>query len=683
MKSKPLKKNNSRKNLEKKSSEKFSRKKSEKNFSKNKRNFQEKKISVKIPNDAKIITWVYSDAQNYNFWFVDIEWQEKWYFVHPKNKNDTLHWDTVEAFVKAYNWREEAVITKIIKRTENAFIGTLNISKSFGFVVLENNSIKNDVFIPWKYLKNYKDKDKVAVKIIKWEGKNPEWIILENLTNKPDSDVLKLILENGLNTHFSDKVLDEANKVVWNTENRKNLKNILTFTIDGADARDLDDAISLEELWENYKLIVSIADVSEYVKERSTLDKEAFKRGNSTYLPDRVIPMLPEKISNDLCSLNPGTDKLTLSCEIVLDKKWNILASKVYESIIKSDFRLTYLEVQDILYEKLNIWEKLSFWKEITQELKNALENTLKLKKIITNKKKEFWVLNFDFPETKIILDENNNPIEIKKYTRYESHKIIEEFMILANQVVWKTFSNLPFVYRIHPKPSEEDIEKLRNILKIFWVVVPNNEISPILLAQVLDEIKNSSKEKLLSKMVLRSLTKAIYSDINEWHFGLWLEFYSHFTSPIRRYSDLIAHRIIKQKINKELTKQKKTYYNDKLESITKHISATERKSEKLEYAVKDLFICKYFKDKVWETFKAQVSGMIPLWFFVELENWGEWLVLLENYLKQKDTKLKNYNEESMIFELISWEKIQVWDEIEVILDEVDLEKNRLNFKVK
>lgn len=680
----------------------------------------------------EIIIWKYSQSKNNDFWFVDVEWKEKWYFVYPKNLNWAFDWDEVQSYIKTFNWRKEAVVTKVIKRADRILVWTIQIHKSYWFVILDNSLFKNDVFITYKNLqfhKNIKTWDKVAIKITRWEWKNPEWKIIEVLWNKdkPWIEVESLIIESWLRLSFPEKVIEESNNLKYEEKKgRVDLTNTFTFTIDWEDARDLDDAISIERItppvindiplnWGgkaelnsargSYKLIVSIADVSNYVSEWSILDKEALKRWNSTYLPDRVIPMLPEKLSNDLCSLNPNTKKLTLSCEIILDKSWNIVSKKVYESIISSNFRLTYSEVQNILdllchselvsesfknkdpeinsgwkTKKINIWDKLKFWWIITQELIDKVKLSYELKQIIEKKKKNKWVLDFDFPELKIILDEKNEPIQIKKYERLESHKIIEQFMILANECVWELFSKIPFLYRIHPIPNEDDIENLRKTLALFDIKLPYSKITPLLISHLLEEIKLSTKEKLLSKVVLRSLEKAIYSDINEWHFWLWLEFYSHFTSPIRRYPDLIIHRIIKEKLTKKLDEKRIEYYKNILHSIWKKTSDTERASEKLEYNVKDFFICKYYKDKIWQEESWNISWIIPAWVFIELKNWVEGFLSLDNILLSKNIRRITYEEDFLRFNLWNNEFLQIWDEINIKISWIDEERRRILF---
>lgn len=634
--------------------------------------------------EEKII-WKYSQNKNNDFWFVDVEWIEKWYFVYPKNSWWALDWDEVEAVLKTFNGRKEAVITKVLKRADRILVWTIELKNKFAFVILDNPLFKKDIFLSYKKIEHTKvnNWDKVAIKITRWDWKSPEWRIIDVLwdKNKPWVEVESLILESWLKLNFPQSVLEEANKLKFEINKwRTDLTGAFTFTIDWDDARDLDDAISIEKDEKNYKLIVSIADVSNYVTEETILDREALKRWNSTYLPDRVIPMLPEKLSNDLCSLNPNTKKLTLSCEIIIDKNGKILSKKVYESIISSNFRLTYNEVQNILDWKLNIWDELKFSWIITEELVEKVKISYELKQIIEKRKRSIWVLDFDFPELKIILDKENNPIEIKKYERFESHKIIEQFMILANESVWELFSKIPFLYRIHPNPSEDDIEKLRQTLALFDIKLPYKKITPLLISQTLEEIKKSPKERLLSKMVLRSLTKAIYSDENEWHFWLWLEYYSHFTSPIRRYPDLIIHRIIKEKISWNLTIKKIEYYKEILKNIWKKTSETEKLSEKLEYNVKDLFICKYYKDKIWIEEKGIISWIIPAWVFIELDNWVEWFLSLENILLSKNIKKAIYEEDFMRFAFWKDDFLQIWDEVKIKLSWIDDERRRLLF---
>ncbi|MDP5038991.1 MAG: RNB domain-containing ribonuclease, partial [Candidatus Gracilibacteria bacterium] len=388
-----------------------------------------------------------------------------------------------------------------------------------------------------------------------------------------------------------------------------------------------------------------------------------------------VIPMLPEKLSNDLCSLNANTKKLTLSCEIILDKNGIVTSSKVYNSVIKSSYRLTYKEVEKIFLKQLSLGDELSFGGLITPGLINAINFSYELKRIINKNKQKLGVLNFDFDETKVILDEKNNPIDIIKYERLESHKVIEEFMILANENIGYLFSKIPFLYRVHETPDEEDIEKFKKILASFDIILPYKEINPILISDILEKINSHPKKMMLSKIILRSLKKANYSQNNLGHFGLALDFYSHFTSPIRRYADLQIHRIIKEYLQKnKLEKSRISHYKENLEEISKHISETEVKSEKLEYAVRDLMIAKYYKDKIGEEFEGIISGMIPIGFFVVLDNSAEGLVSLEDFLNQQ--KYKKYKFEDDILKLTFENNfsLQVGDKIKIKISIVDLE---------
>lgn len=670
--------------------------------SKPKSNYWEKKYSLRSKSNQRVqnysaenedistlekIVWVYSQSKNNDFWFVDIEWVEKWYFVYPKNLNGAMDGDEVEAVVKIFNRRKEAVVTKVVKRADRILIGTIQLVKDFAFVILDNPAFKNDVHISNKKLAKFcwslKTGDKVAIKITAWEWKNPEWSIFEVLWDKDKKwvDIMGIALEWGARIKFPESVLEEAKNLTFaEKKSRINLTQTLTFTIDWEDAKDLDDAISLEKQGKNYKLIVSIADVAEYVQEGTNLDREALKRWNSTYLVDRVIPMLPEKLSNDLCSLNPHSKKLTLSCEMIIDMNGKVISKKVYESMISSHFRLTYREVQEILDLKLHIWDELMFGWIISRELLQAVQLSYELKNIITSKKREWWILDFDFPETKIILNTDGNPIDIKKYERYESMKIIEECMILANESVGELFSKIPFVYRIHPVPNEDDVDKLRNTLNIFWITLTYKEITPKVISSILSEIKWNPKEKLLSKLILRSLEKAIYSPENEWHFWLNLEFYSHFTSPIRRYPDLQIHRIIKEKLLGNLSPSRIEHYKDILSGVCKKTSDSERKSEKLEYAVKDLMICKFYQDKIWLEFQWIISGTIPSWFFVELENTAEWFVNIEQVLQSLWWVKINFDQENMKFHINKNLFLQVWDTIKIKIWSIEMEKRRLNF---
>ena len=647
----------------------------------------------------RTITWIYSPAKSGDFGFVDIEGQEKWYYVHGFNKKDALPWDKVLAELKTFRWKDEAVIKKVLQRSNKIFIWTFQewkkqISKrnnkefiSFGFVIVRDDNFKVDIFIPWKYIKNAKTWDLVWVKIISWDKKAPNWKIVKVLWDSKDENLVveSFILEAWFKQSFSRETFNELKKISdkidikkslekW----RKDLRKLFTFTIDWEDAKDLDDAISIEKRtnW-NFELYVHIADVSNYIREGGYLDKEALMSATSVYLPDRVIPMLPEKLSNNLCSLNPDTPKLTLTCEMLIWKDWVIRKIKVYESLIESNFRLTYKEVDDIIDKNINIWKKLFWGQFLTKELIEKVQNSWELKEKLEKNKQNIWVLDFDFPETKIILDDKKNVIEIKQYPRYKSNKLIELFMVSANESVAKTYANLPFLHRIHPEPTQEDIEKLQTSLNLFWINFRLTKFDTKEFSNLLKIIEKSPNKNILEKIILRTLSKAAYSVKNEWHFGLWLEYYSHFTSPIRRYPDLQIHRIIKEKINKKLDKKRIIHYETILENIALKCSNQERNAQNLEYKVKDYYIVKYYQDKLWNIFDAKISWLIPKWFFVMLENTAEWFVDLNNL----DSFV--YNEEFMQFEDKKTKKIyRLWDDIKVKLIDASLKDIRLTFEI-
>jgi len=649
--------------------------------------------------ERKKIIWIYSPAKSGDFGFVDVDWQEKWYYVHWFNKKDALPWDKVLAELKTFRWKDEAVIKKVLQRSDKIFIWTFQewkkqISKinnkefiSFGFVIVRDDTFKVDIFIPWKYIKNAKTWDLVWVKIISWDKKAPNWKIVKVLWDSKNENLVveSFILEAWFKQSFSRETFNELKKISdkidikkslgkW----RKDLRKLFTFTIDWEDAKDLDDAISIEKRtnW-NFELYVHIADVSNYIKEWWYLDKEALLSATSVYLPDRVIPMLPEKLSNNLCSLNPDTPKLTLTCEMLIWKDWVIRKNKVYESLIESNFRLTYKEVDNIVKGKNINWKKLFWGQFLSNELIEKIKDSWELKEKLEKNKQNIWVLDFDFPETKIILDDKKDVIDIKQYPRYDSNKLIELFMVSANESVAKTYANLPFLHRIHPEPSQEDIEKLQKSLNLFWINFRLTKFDTKEFSNLLKIIEKSPNKNILEKIILRTLSKAIYSTKNEGHFWLWLEYYSHFTSPIRRYPDLQIHRIIKEKINKKLDKKRIIHYETILENIALKCSTQERNAQNLEYKVKDYYIVKYYQDKVWKIFKSKISWLIPKWFFVMLENTAEWFVDLNN--------LDNfiYNEELMQFEDKKTKKIyRLWDDIKVELIDASLKDIRLTFEI-
>lgn len=637
--------------------------------------------------NLETIIWIYSQAKDWQYWFVDVIDLPKWYFVHPKNKLTAMNWDTVEAFVKDFNWRQEAEIIRVLERKKWLIVWVYQQSKgNFWFVIPKNENIRNDIFVASTNAFWARSGDIVWVEITKFTAKNPEWVIKEIISkkwnlDKREEEILTIAVEMWAKITFPEEALNNLKNVSEKIEEkefskRKDLRKLFTFTIDWADAKDLDDAVSLEIL-ENgdYLLYVSIADVSHYVAENSALDKEALERWTSIYLADRVIPMLPEKLSNNLCSLNPYTDKLALTCEIhIWAKTWHTVKSKVYESIINSDFRLTYEEVDKIVKNEIKSWEELMFRWIASQKLIETINQADSLKNIILEHREKVWILNFDFPETYISFDDKWEPNWVKEYPKYDSNKLIEVFMVSANEAVAKQFSQIPFLYRIHEEPKNFDISDLEEKLRLFWVKFKFKDVTTLEFAQLLEKFKNleETKKRFLEKMTLRTLTQAIYSNVNFWHFGLWLQFYSHFTSPIRRYPDLQIHRIIKEFLNGKFDEKRKSHYLDILPKVAKQSSERERLSEKLEYKVRDYFIVKYYKNKIWQEFDAVISGLISKWIFVALQDTAEWFVEIKNW---------NFDEKNQTMKVKS-KKYTLWQDLRVRLVNADEKLLRLDFEI-
>lgn len=639
------------------------------------------------------VIWTFSQW-NWDFWFVDTEtetaeWkQKKWYFVFSRNKKTAMDWDLVEASVKVFKWKEEAEIIRVIERKKWLVVWTFKIwAENFWFVLPKDKNIKTDIFVASTNAFWAHNWDIVWVEIVNWSWKNPTWVIKEIIASKwnldkREEEILTLAVEWWARITFGDDVQKQLS-TIWEVADpqeisrRKDFRDLFTFTIDWADAKDLDDAISLEKLdnWD-FKLYVHIADVSNYVTEKSALDVEALERWTSIYLADRVIPMIPEKLSNNLCSLNPFTDKLTLTCEMhIWGKTGHLIKSKIYESVIRSDFRLTYKDVDDIEKRHLNVGDELMFRWEVTLKLLETIKNANELKEEIMKFRSANWTLDFDFPETVVEFNSDGDPIWIKEYPKYNSNKLIEVFMVSANEAVAKELSKFPFLYRIHEVPKENDISDLQEKLDLFWVKFKFNESTTLEFWKLLEKFDDlpDAKRRFLERMTLRTLTQASYSHINFGHFGLWLDFYSHFTSPIRRYPDLQIHRIIKEYLIKKLDNSRTEHYKKILPKVAKQCSDRERMSEKLEYKVRDYFLVKYYKNKIWEEFDAVINWMISKWFFVTLPDSAEWFVEIDS---------SNFDEKMQTHRDKLGNKYTLWDDVRVRLIEADEVLLRLNFEI-
>ncbi|WP_175548424.1 ribonuclease R [Lutispora thermophila] len=562
-------------------------------------------------------------------------------YIPVENLNGAMHNDRVVARITKGNLgtiKSEGEIIRILKRANEYVVGTFESNKKFGFVIPDDVRIYQDIFISQEDFGGAKDGHKVVVHITRWpEGRrNPEGRIVEILGHKDDvgTDILSIIRGHNLPEEFPAEVEAQANKIpdVVQTEaikNRRDLRDKVIVTIDGEDAKDLDDAVSLEVLTNgNYYLGVHIADVSQYVFENSPLDKEALKRGTSVYLVDRVIPMLPRKLSNGICSLNPKVDRLTLSCDMEIDGKGNVVNYDIYESVIRTTERMTYKDVNRILEDDD---EKV---KERYKDLVELFKNMEKLMNILRKKRRLRGSIDFDFQETKITLDEKGKPIDIRPYERGVSERIIEEFMIVCNETIaehmyWK---ELPFVYRVHEDPDPEKILSLNQLVHNFGYSIKGvDEIHPKALQQLLDKITGKREERLISTIMLRSLRKARYDGASLGHFGLASKYYCHFTSPIRRYPDLMIHRIIKEDLHGKLTPNRIKVLKEIIPSIAEQSSIRERAADEAEREVEDLKKAEYMLDKVGEEFDGIISGVTSFGMFVELENTIEGLVHVSN----------------------------------------------------
>lgn len=562
-------------------------------------------------------------------------------FIPAEDMNGAFHGDKVVIRLKARakpGRREEGEVIRIIERANETLVGTFESNKTFGFVVPDNSKIGYDIFIPKSAIGGARTNQKVVVQITKWPEKrrNPEGKVIEILgfVGEKGTDILSIIRQFKLPEEFSRKAQNEAVSIGQEVseeeiDKREDLRKLNTFTIDGPDAKDLDDAISIERLDnENYYLGVHIADVSHYVRERTGLDKDAYERGNSVYLLDRVIPMLPRELSNGICSLNPGEDRLTLSVFMEINQYGDVVDHKIVEGVIRSKARLVYDDVSAYLEnEDQGAREKL-------QDQLKELELMKDLSQILYKKRKRRGSIDFEFPETKISLDEDGRPVDIGKEDRGIADKIIEEFMLVTNETVAETmyWGELPFLYRIHEEPDEERLEDFNKFIHNFgYTIKGSQEIHPKDLQLLTEEIKGKKEEILINTLLLRSLKKARYSEARDVHFGLASKYYCHFTAPIRRYPDLQIHRIIKAYINGRLNPIEQERLELYLPKVADHTSTTERTAEEAEREVEDLKKAEYMSKRIGEEYEGIISSLTHFGMFVQLENTIEGLIHFSN----------------------------------------------------
>ncbi|CUQ16739.1 ribonuclease R [Clostridium baratii] len=612
---------------------------------------------------------------------------EKDVFIPSSGMNGAMNGDKVLAQVTREDRngkKREGEIVEVVERANNKIIGVYENSRNFGFVVPEDTRLHQDIFISKKDRNGANDGDVVIVEVTKWPEKrrSPEGVITEVLGQKGDKglDILTIIKKFGLPEEFPDKVLNYVDKIDEEIEpkeykRRTDFRDLKMVTIDGEDAKDLDDAVSIEKLPDgNFRLGVHIADVTHYVREKDPLDKEALKRGTSVYLIDRVIPMLPKKLSNGICSLNPKVDRLTLSCMMTIDKKGKVIDHSIHEGIIRTNERMTYADVTKILVDKDE--ELIKKYDYLYEDFK-AMEE---LAMILRGRRMKRGAIDFEFEEAKITLNSLGKPVEIKPYPREISNRIIEEFMLVCNETIaeYMYWTNLPFVYRVHEDPDEEKLIKFREfIYNLGYTMKWGQEIHPGTLQEVLDKVKGKKEETVVSTLLLRSMMKARYSPESLGHFGLAARYYCHFTSPIRRYPDLQIHRIIKEQINGKIDGGRAKKLIGIVDYASKQSSETERVAQEAEREVDDLKKAEYMQERIGQEFEGIVSSVTSFGMFVELPSTIEGLVhitaLEDDYYVYDENHLALIGERTKNI-------YRLGDEVKVKCSKVDIENREIYF---
>lgn len=620
--------------------------------------------------------------------FVTIEGEAEDIFIPENATKGALHNDKVQVDVNPVKTgrRLEGRIVGIIERGTDVVVGTFAKSKNFGFVVADNQKFSKDIFIPKEYCKNAVTGHKVVVKITKYDGadKNPEGKIVEILghINDPGVDIMSIIKAYGLPEEFPDGVMNQVEYIPDEVPEeakagREDLRDWQMVTIDGEDAKDLDDAVSLTKEGDIYKLGVHIADVSNYVTEGSPLDVEAIKRGTSVYLVDRVIPMLPHALSNGICSLNAGVDRLALSCFMDIDKNGNVVDHRIAETVVNITKRMSYTQVKKIIedHDEETIKEN--------EPLVPMFELMQELAEILREKRRKRGSIDFDFPESKIILDEKGKPLDVKPYDRNKATRIIEDFMLVANETIAEDFfwRESPFVYRTHEEPDPEKIQKLGIFINNFGYSIKMNqeEIHPKELQKLIQKIEGTQEEVLISRLTLRSMKQARYTTSCDGHFGLATKYYCHFTSPIRRYPDLQIHRIIKESLKAGLSEKRTKHYEKILPDISIQSSHLERRADEAEREVEKMKKAEYMKQFIGETFEGIISSITTWGMYVELPNTVEGMI--------KVTSLKDdyyyYDEEKyMMVGEHTKKAYKLGEKIEVVVAGVDKLTRTIDFEI-
>ncbi len=628
------------------------------------------------------------DLNQKGFGFLVVEGQSSDIFIHGKHIKGAFQGDI--CLVKLTNIEKgknkEGKIIKILERSVNYIVG--NVYKKNGELHVKSDNAKHNFDV--KIIgdtKNASVDNKVRVLIKKYVNVNlveASLIDVIGHINDPGIDILGVVYQYNIPTVFSDKVIEHAGSISEEVSEdeiskRRDLRDQLIVTIDGEEAKDLDDAVTVTRLENgNYKLGVHIADVSYYVKEGTPIDKEAFARGTSVYLVDRVIPMIPHRLSNGICSLNPKVNRLVLSCEMEIDKTGKVVSSDIFESVIKTCERMTYTSVNKILLE--NDKDECSRY----DYLVDMFRDMEKLAEILRKKRNKRGSINFETPEARIFVDSECVPYDIQLRERFVAEKLIEEFMLVANETVAEhiTWLGHPFLYRVHEEPKQDKLQKAITIIKNlgFKIKGTGNKIHPNALQGLLDEVEGSRQEKAINTLLLRSMMKAKYSEVNLGHYGLASEFYTHFTSPIRRYPDTIVHRLIREFIiDQKIDDKNLTKWTEQLPEIANHTSNQEKEAINCERDVDAMKKAEYMEDKVGQKFDAIVSSVTSYGLFVELQNTVEGLV--------HTTELKDdyyeFNEDMMI--LVGKRKKRVYqlgDLLEVELIRASKADSNVDFKI-
>lgn len=650
--------------------------------------FETKKGKLASPKDLQMATGTFiGHARGFGFVTPDAGGED--IFIPASETMGAMQKDRVlyKMLHKAEKGKKaDGVIVRILERGQQWIVGTFEAgSKGYGFVVADDKKIAKDIFISRENTKGAVTGHKVVVEITDYgeDRRNPEGKVIEILghINDPGVDILSVIRRYELAVEFPEEVYAEIEHLGTEVaeadkKGREDLRDLLTITIDGADAKDLDDAVSLKRLGNgNFELGVHIADVSHYVRENTALDKEAYARGTSVYLVDRVIPMLPHKLSNGICSLNPHVDRLALSCLMEVNGRGEVVSHRILESIINSDYRMTYTAVREILEDGTPaLLEQYA-------EILPMLEDMEELRQILGEKRRKRGSVNFDLPESKIILDENGKPIDIKPYEKSIATNMIEEFMLVCNETIAENsfWQEMPFMYRSHQEPDEDKLEKMEQFLRGFgyYLRKKDGEIHPRELQKVLQKAEETDEERIITRMVLRSMMQARYTAENGGHFGLAAKYYCHFTSPIRRYPDLEIHRMIKKMLHGELDEKASAYYRRKMPDWAKHCSKQERVAEDAERDTDALKKVEFMEDKVGQIYEGIISGVTNWGIYVELPNTIEGMVALS----QMDDDYYEFDEKKMlVFGKRTKKSYRLGDKVVVSVAKVDRMMGTIDF---